>query len=209
MSDAFERLEALLEHDAEGWRPEPGERLVGTVRDVAKASNDFSKDYPLLTIEDPLGKWWAVHAFHTVLWQKIAELEPAAGDAIAISFDGMVQGKSAEYARWRVYLERVKRPIGPAPAIAHGEGAAMAGEPPSLSSDNSEGAAQSDLTESLNAGRAALAQLCVASGFTVWEAINTAGDRAYTFADVSDATAAEVWAGVRFMEARLTEEVPQ
>lgn len=94
---------ALSEKDLtdlpEGWRPEEGDVLVGTVLDVTKGWSDYTNDfYPIVVIQ-PKGKdkpAVSVHAFHAVLRNRLVELRPVAGETIGIKFGGVVKSKDGK-----------------------------------------------------------------------------------------------------------------
>lgn len=80
--------------NAEGWRPEVGETLVGTVTDITRAWSDYKDGwYPIVTIESDKrsskvedGTEVAVHCFHTVLFNRMVELMPKIGETIGIKY---------------------------------------------------------------------------------------------------------------------------
>lgn len=81
-----QQIEAQEEAQAEGWRPEPGARIVGTVIDIA--ANDMGYGpYAIVTLETASGPI-AVHAFHTVLRRELAKRRPKVGDQLDITYLG-------------------------------------------------------------------------------------------------------------------------
>lgn len=89
--------------DAEGWRPEPGDLLVGTVVDLDIGWSDFRGEYPILTIapDKSQSKGKAadldavkIHCFHDVLFSRVLTLRPAPGETVGIQFHGKQPHKS-------------------------------------------------------------------------------------------------------------------
>lgn len=94
----------LNQEAAPGWRPEPGEQLVGTIVEISSATGDFG-EYPLLVVEKTDGTGdVAVHCFHTVLKSEVAAKRPSEGDKIGIKYLGIPTGK--KYESYRVVLDR-------------------------------------------------------------------------------------------------------
>lgn len=98
-------LEERLSREPEGWRPSPGDQLIGTVLDIDTRTSDYGEGvYPLLLVETTDDKLYAVHAFHTVLKSELARRRPNIGDRIGIRYSGIPDGK--KYEHYRVELER-------------------------------------------------------------------------------------------------------
>lgn len=97
---------------AEGWRPEPGSVLIGTVTDVGKGWSDQGNQfYPIVTIQpeaegsEPV----AVHCFHTTLFGRMTDLRPGIGERIGIKYLGKEPLKSnpdREVAKYVVKMDR-------------------------------------------------------------------------------------------------------
>ena len=75
---------------AGGWRPEPGDTVIGIVRSVDSGWSDWiNGSYPILTIvpengDDPV----AVHCFQTTLKNAVLSKRPAVGSRVGIRFHG-------------------------------------------------------------------------------------------------------------------------
>lgn len=86
-------LDRVNRAPAEGWRPNPGDVIVGKVTDMDEGSSEYGDDYPLLTILRPNGDTVAVHCFHTVLRNRVGKLiekgRLAEGTYIAIRYIGV------------------------------------------------------------------------------------------------------------------------
>lgn len=95
-------IDARLDTNAQGWRPEVGEKLVGIILEVSEGESEYGR-YPLLIV-DSTGDYIAVHAFHTVLKNELSRLRPQPGDTIGIKYLGKPPGKS--YESYRVALDR-------------------------------------------------------------------------------------------------------
>lgn len=101
-------LEDRLEGAAEGWRPEPGDRLIGVVTDISAGHSDYGADYPIVTLELADGSEVAVHAFHTVLRNEIAAKSPQVGDRLGVKYHGERVSKngSTSFEHYVVAIER-------------------------------------------------------------------------------------------------------
>lgn len=109
--------------DPEGWRPEVGDVVIGTIDEVTTGNGDFG-EYPLLIIEKADGEFIAVHAFHSVLRNEIESLQPSEGDEIGVKYLGKKEPKGglkkgmSPFENYKVKLDR-KSPAGstvPSPA---------------------------------------------------------------------------------------------
>ena len=80
-------LEDRLDSTAEAWRPEAGDKIVGTVVDVDSRDGEFGL-YPIVTVQTDTGDERAVHAFHTVLKREFAKRQPRPGERIGIKYLG-------------------------------------------------------------------------------------------------------------------------
>lgn len=98
-----------LEKDVAAWRPDPEDKLVGTVVEVDERVSDYGP-YPLLIVETEDGDEVAVHAFHTVLKNELARKRPQPGDTIGIVYRGKDEDRG--YERYRVVLDRVQATAG-------------------------------------------------------------------------------------------------
>jgi hypothetical protein len=92
---------------AKGWRPKPGDALVGKVLRVETAQSDYGEPYPLVTILTDEGQYIAVHAFHSVLKNEFAKTKPARGDEIGLRYIGKVAGgNDRSYESYRVVVHK-------------------------------------------------------------------------------------------------------
>lgn len=108
-------LEDRLDRDSESWRPEPGDKLVGTVVEVSTFQGDY-QPYPVIEVEKDDGTVWAFHAYHTVAKNEIARLEPAEGDKIGIKYFGKVKTKpGSKYDSYEKYAIKVQKASGEVP----------------------------------------------------------------------------------------------
>lgn len=100
-------LDARLDADfAPAWRPEPGEKIVGEVVAISEREGSFGR-YPIVTLRGPRGGERAIHAFHTVLRDKLAESAPAIGERLGVKYEGKVQGNGREgYHAYKVIVDR-------------------------------------------------------------------------------------------------------
>ena len=98
---------------AEGWKPEKGEVIVGTVIDVEFFTGEYGT-YPIITVETTDGQEVNIHGFHTVLKNEIVKKRPQAGDKIAVAYHGKKEGKRGG-AAYESYALRLKREEGQDP----------------------------------------------------------------------------------------------
>lgn len=82
---------------ARGWKPAPGQTLVGTIVDIRKQASEYG-EYPVLTVaaegDDPEAtEYTAVHAFHGTLKTALYELKPSKGQRLAITYGGQSESR--------------------------------------------------------------------------------------------------------------------
>jgi len=99
-------LSDRLESFAEGWRPKPGEKLIGVITEVDERESDFGNGrYPVITVASDDGREVALHGFHTVLKGELAKKRPAVGDRIGVAYFGR-SGGERPYERYRLIVEK-------------------------------------------------------------------------------------------------------
>lgn len=91
---------------AEGWRPNPGDVIVGVVTDISMGHNEWGS-YPIVTVKPDDGEAVAIHAFHTSLMNQFTELQPRQGETIGVAFKGKQRTKDGkrEVAVYRVKVK--------------------------------------------------------------------------------------------------------
>lgn len=92
---AIDRAELLRQRSAVAWRPNPGDMIDGTiVRILKRETNPEFGAYPLVLLDtgDPL--YTAVHAFHSLLRDQLAEIKAKPGDEISIVYQGKLESKN-------------------------------------------------------------------------------------------------------------------
>jgi len=105
MNDEPRNLSDALDAEfPEGWRPEPGDKLIGTIVAVSTSSGGEYDAYPIVVIREDDGREVACHAFHQVLQSELARARPAIGDRVGIKFLGIEEGRS--YNTYRVIVDR-------------------------------------------------------------------------------------------------------
>jgi hypothetical protein len=94
-----------IDRETKGWKPDPGDKIVGRIVDVGERDSDYGGSYPVLTVrpEPDEGVDIAVHGFHTVLKNELAKLEPRVEERIAIKYLGT---HAKGYENYRVRLDR-------------------------------------------------------------------------------------------------------
>ena len=91
---------ALAIRSAQGWRPEAGDLLTGTVAHLVRRTDqqypgpngDYS--YPVMTVEKADGTFTAVHCFHTTLYNGLKELQVRPGETVTIQYHGQADKPS-------------------------------------------------------------------------------------------------------------------
>lgn len=94
---------------AEGWKPEPGDKLIGKVIALDQRDDAYSDGtYPIVTIRTDDDKELAWHGFHAVARAELAKQRPKVGERIGVKYVGKREGGQGEsgYAVWRVVVER-------------------------------------------------------------------------------------------------------
>lgn len=86
-------LETAGEMEFDGWRPEAGDSIMGTVAYVSTGQGNFG-EYPMLAVVSRDGEPVMVHAFHTVLRNEIERQDPQTGDKLFLKYRG--EGKAKE-----------------------------------------------------------------------------------------------------------------
>ena len=112
-SESLSKLLEMVDKDVIAWRPEEGDLVAGTLRDISDSSENEFGSYVILMIETPTGKLVNVHCFHTVLRRDIERrLQRGTlktGDEIAIKYIGKAdkaeRGKNAAEL-YRVVVNR-------------------------------------------------------------------------------------------------------
>jgi hypothetical protein len=102
-------LEERLDSTAEPWRPNPGDRITGTVIDVDSRTNDYGT-YPIITVLTVAGNEVAIHAFGTVLKNEFAKRQPVSGERLGIKYLGRKEGPRGAYDAYKVVFEIVATP---------------------------------------------------------------------------------------------------
>lgn len=83
----------------EGWRPSDGATVSGPIVELNAGWSDYHQsNYPIVVIEDRNqdGKLVAVHAFHQVLWRRLAQLKPKTGETLTITYHGQKDSKDGK-----------------------------------------------------------------------------------------------------------------
>lgn len=72
--------------EAQGWRPEPGDVLTGTVTAIDKGWSDYTNSfYPIVTVRQEDGTLTSLHCFHEILKQRMLDLRPEIGTEITVT----------------------------------------------------------------------------------------------------------------------------
>ncbi len=89
--------------ESSGWRPVEGDKIEGTVVDIATGDGGYGP-YPIVTVSTADGSEVAIHAFHQVLRGELARRRPKPGDQLRVVYLGQVTGKDgkSKYHSYRV-----------------------------------------------------------------------------------------------------------
>lgn len=108
-SDSVADIESYFERkalrQAPAWRPEPGSTIKAEVIGLKMGAGDYGP-YPIIvykvihaTDSTPVGAIVSVHAFHTLLRNKLAELATEIGKVQWITYDGKVETNDSKKKR--------------------------------------------------------------------------------------------------------------
>jgi hypothetical protein len=104
----------LVNKDVEAWRPEPGDVVAGTLRDVSESSEGEYGSYIIILLETSKGSLVQVHCFHTVLRRDIERrLQRGtlkSGDQVAIKYIGESEQTGKGKSAANLYRVVVNRP---------------------------------------------------------------------------------------------------
>lgn len=100
-------IEDRLNQETETLSLEAGASAVGILRELTLRDSDYGEPYPVVTIEKADGSEVVVHGYHSVLKNRLLELDPRPGDQLGIKCLGTRTGKSGtSYMDYRVVIER-------------------------------------------------------------------------------------------------------
>ena len=104
-------IQDRLNRETETLSLEAGASAVGILRELTLRDSDYGDPYPVVTIEKADGSEVVVHGYHSVLRNRLLELDPRPGDEIGIKCLGKRTSKSGTtYNDFKVVLERAERP---------------------------------------------------------------------------------------------------
>ena len=116
--EAFRQRKAFAK--APAWRPEPGSIIRGTVVGMRMSEDNGYGKYPIITYltHDTEADYFSVHAFHTLLRNRLAELKTEIGKDQILSYDGKAEsikrtkekGETVEYHDY--YVEHYGENVG-------------------------------------------------------------------------------------------------
>lgn len=114
-------IDRLLDSEIPGWKPEPGDKVVGTVVNLETGGEGSTfGSYPLLTLElDSTGELLMVHAFHSVLRRELARKSVGMGDRVGIKYLGSRDG--GEFGKFESYRVVVQARSGAQVLASQGE----------------------------------------------------------------------------------------
>ena len=141
-------ITSMLDSFPEGWRPEPGDKLIGVVIGLGSRVGEYG-EYPIVSVRTDDGQDFAFHAFHTVARGELETLQPKLGDRIGIAYHGPHPTKG--YERYRIVIVRRagEVAVGEAPPtvgpeqVTHGEEDAPPADD-TVPEQDTDGAAEDD-----------------------------------------------------------------
>lgn len=114
----YARLRAMLDHDPELWKPQPGDSLVGQVTARSVYHHDKWGDSPMVKVLDEHGKMWRWYALATVAKNELGWVTGDDGDgygpdAVRVGdwVGALYVGRGStsdgtEYEQWRIVVIR-------------------------------------------------------------------------------------------------------
>jgi hypothetical protein len=84
---AVETVAEVLSFEPKGWRPNAGDTITGTVKDMTTGDGGYQR-YPIITLSLPDGEEVNVHAFHHTLKNRLREMRPKRGHVLTITYHG-------------------------------------------------------------------------------------------------------------------------
>ena len=110
----LQKLFDLVEREIIAWRPDPGSKVGGTLRDITESNEGEFGPYTILLIESPDGRLQGVHCFHKVLRgeveRRIDRGTFRVGDQIAIMYIGEADKATSGKNPANMYRVVVRRP---------------------------------------------------------------------------------------------------
>lgn len=112
MHETMQEMELQLAQDyAPAWMPEEGDSILGVVASVSIGPDNGFGPYPIITILTGEGELVAVHAFHTVLKDRLVDIRPKVDEIIGIKYLGHVlpeEGSKGvnDYYAYKVLINR-------------------------------------------------------------------------------------------------------
>lgn len=89
---------------AQGWNPEPGSTLTGTVVQIEKIESQYG-EYPMITLDTADG-YVNLHAFHRVLLSGLMKIKPRPGDRLTVTYHGEAENKRDPERSYHNYTVR-------------------------------------------------------------------------------------------------------
>lgn len=112
MLQAMQEMELKLGMDyADAWLPVEGETILGVITSISMGPDAGFGAYPIITILTNDGESRAVHAFHSVLKDRLIDIRPAVDEIIGIKFVGHVLPEDGtknvnDYYAYKVLINR-------------------------------------------------------------------------------------------------------
>lgn len=108
--------EELVDLEVSGWKPEPGDKLVGVIVDRENGVESGWAPYTCLTIQTSETTATRLHCFHGVLRGMVDSKNPQVGDQIAVKYLGFKATPEGKYKGFEGYTTVIRKPAASAPA---------------------------------------------------------------------------------------------
>jgi len=101
-------LDRVNREPAPGWKPNPGDAIIGTVVDLDSMTSDYGDPYPVVVIAGDDGTETSLHCFHSVLRREVAQKQVRPGDRLAVKYLGTHESRTGgkPYEAYRVAVEK-------------------------------------------------------------------------------------------------------
>ena len=96
---------AELAEDADGWRPEAGDRVTGTVIQLTSGFSQYrggDGTYPIVVLVNDSGVI-AIHAFHAILETRLIAARPQVGERLSVKYVGESENARKGQNAARIY----------------------------------------------------------------------------------------------------------
>lgn len=101
---------AAMTADAQGWKPEDGDELEGTVLAIKQGYSDVKNaNYPIVFVMKDTGECIAIHCFQTVIENEVRQQRPLPGEVLyvkRIGATGEARKGQSPTIKYAVHVQR-------------------------------------------------------------------------------------------------------